>query len=329
MQYTLTINQVKAMEWGLNLPQANVFAFVYTCPSWCRPVMNDRGVFYALSKQKIVDELPMVTNKPDTAFRILKQLEKLGVIELSSTNQITLVRLTEKGRTWNHQFNKDGWSEKSPTKNPNINPTDSAVSRVGNISDLDWKNIRPWSEIYPTNQYTNNSLSEGERTQVDFDDAGQPITAVTENVTPLSKFSMHRDWQPDTNALTNEFYRRGMGTNVQFTAADLADFTAHYADMPGQQKSESAWTALFAKWVQSNRRREQQVEQARQQRQASQEQRTANRIASTEGNHHANRRPASQQNYDPHAARARARAQQQQNDGMAGRVYEGQFVESE
>ncbi|WP_414501690.1 DnaT-like ssDNA-binding domain-containing protein [Zymobacter sp. IVIA_5232.4 C2] len=178
----------------------------------------------------------------------------------------------------------------------------------------------------------NHSLSVGNNARVDFDDDGQPINPTIEPapLSNFSKFSMHRDWQPDANALTNEFYRRAMGTNVQWTAADLADFTAHYADMPGQQKSESAWTALFAKWVQTNRRREQQVEQARQQRQANQEQRTANRTASTntEGNRHANRRPASQQNYDPHAARARARAQQQ-HDGRAGMVYEGQFVESE
>lgn len=329
MQYTLTINQVKATEWGLNLPQANVFAFVYTCPSWCKPVTNDRGVFYALSKQKIVDELPMVTNKPDTAFRILKQLEKLGVVELSSTNQITLVRLTEKGRTWNHQLKDDGWnvgSEKYPTKNPDANPTDSAAALVGNISDLDGKNLRPGSDNFPTNQYTNNSLSDWDSARDDFDDADQPISPASQHIAPPSKFSMHRDWRPAAHLLTTEFYRRGLGMDAEWTDADLADFTAHYADLPGQQKSESAWTALFAKWVQTNRRRDQQANQAHQHRQASKEQRTANRTASTEGQRHANRRPTSRHNYNPHAARARA---QQQRDGGAGMVYEGRFVESE
>jgi len=31
MQYTVTINQVKALEWGLNSQQALLFAFVYGC----------------------------------------------------------------------------------------------------------------------------------------------------------------------------------------------------------------------------------------------------------------------------------------------------------
>jgi hypothetical protein len=112
MQYTVTINQVKALEWGLNSQQALLFAFVYGCPSWAKPIKTDDGIFFALSKAKITEELPLLTGKPDTAYRMLKALEEAGLIELSSTSNITLFRLTEKAIEWNQKL--DG-SEKYPT----------------------------------------------------------------------------------------------------------------------------------------------------------------------------------------------------------------------
>jgi len=140
MQFTISINQSKSIEWGLNSQQAVLFSFIYSCPSWCNPVTTDSGTFYALSKAKIVEELPLLTDKPDTAYRILKQLQSAGVIEISSTHKITLVRLTDKGKQWNK---KNNGSEIYP-------------NHIGKKSDEGRKNIRGGSENYPTNQYTSN-----------------------------------------------------------------------------------------------------------------------------------------------------------------------------
>lgn len=129
MQFIVTVNQVKALEWGLNAQQAMLFSFIYSVPSWARPAVVDGKTYYMLSKEKITTELPLLTDKPDTAYRTLKALELVEVIELSSTPKITLVRLTEKGRTWNT-------SENYPSK-------------VGKKSEVG-------SENSPTNQDTNN-----------------------------------------------------------------------------------------------------------------------------------------------------------------------------
>jgi len=152
MQYTVTINQVKAQEWGLNSQQALLFAFVYECPSWANPIKTDTGIYFALSKAKIVEELPLLTDKPDTAYRLLKALRDAGLIELSSTSSITLIRLTEKAKEWNRKL--DG-SEKYPTSNAlngrkKIRSTsEKSPSRVGKKSEAG-------SEKSPTNQDTNN-----------------------------------------------------------------------------------------------------------------------------------------------------------------------------
>lgn len=159
MQFTVTINQAKALEWGLNAQQALLFAFVYECPSWAKLVKTDKGDFYALSKAKIVEELPLLTDKPDTAYRLLKAIAGAGLINLSSTNNITLVQLTAKGKEWNKKL--DG-SEKYPTKQEKVGKksdpsprkkiragSEKSPSKVGKKSD-------PGSEKSPTNQDTTN-----------------------------------------------------------------------------------------------------------------------------------------------------------------------------
>ncbi|MGF6140475.1 hypothetical protein [Pseudomonas laurylsulfatiphila] len=159
MQFTITINQVKALEWGLNSQQAQLFSFVYECPSWARPIKTDKGIFFALSKGKIVEELPLLTDKPDTAYRLLKGLETAGLIELSHTANISLFRLTEKAKEWNRKL--DG-SEKYPTSEAcegrkKIRSTsEKSPSKVGKISEQGRKKIRGGSEKFPTNQGTSN-----------------------------------------------------------------------------------------------------------------------------------------------------------------------------
>jgi len=151
MQYTITINQFKSLEWGLNSQQAMLFAFVYECPSWANPVKTDDGVFFALSKAKIVCELPLLSGKPDTAYRMLKALEDAGLVQMSSTSKITLIRLTDKGKEWNRKH--DG-SENYPS-NPEggrkkiRGTSDKSPSKVGKKSELT-------SDKSPTNQGTNN-----------------------------------------------------------------------------------------------------------------------------------------------------------------------------
>lgn len=168
MQFTVTINQAKALEWGLNSQQALLFAFVYECPSWARLVQTPAGDFYALSKAKILEELPLLTDKPDTAYRLLKQIAAAGVIDLSSTATITLVRLTAKGQEWNRKL--DG-SEKYPTQvgeksevgNPSevgeksdAGRSEKSPTKIGKKSGVGRKKIRSGSEKSPTNQVTSN-----------------------------------------------------------------------------------------------------------------------------------------------------------------------------
>lgn len=180
MQFTVTINQAKALEWGLNSQQALLFAFVYECPSWARLVQTPAGDFYALSKAKILEELPLLTDKPDTAYRLLKQIAAAGVIDLSSTATITLVRLTAKGQEWNRKL--DG-SEKYPTQvgeksevgnssevgeKSDAGRSEKSPTKIGKKSGVGRKKIRSGSEKSPTNQVTSNQVTSNQGTNQDI-----------------------------------------------------------------------------------------------------------------------------------------------------------------
>ncbi|WP_404938982.1 phage replication protein [Pseudomonas sp. JDS08PS003] len=173
MQFTITINQVKALKWGLNSQQALLFAFIYGCPSWTKPVKTDDGIFFALSKAKIIEELPLLTDKPDTAYRMLKALEEAGLIELSSTSNITLFRLTEKAVEWNQKL--DG-SEKYPTPAENKgrkkirSTSEKSPSKVGKKSEQG-------SEINPTNQDTNHQGTNQDTSQDFNGGSGEPAAS--------------------------------------------------------------------------------------------------------------------------------------------------------
>jgi len=170
MQFTVTINQVKALEWGLNSQQALLFAFVYGCPSWTKPIKTDDGIFFALSKAKIIEELPLLTDKPDTAYRMLKALEEAGLIELSSTSNITLFRLTEKAIEWNQKL--DG-SEKYPTP-----PENKGRKKIRSTSEKNpikvGEKSEPGSEKSPTNQDTNHQGTNQDTSQDLHDGPDKP-----------------------------------------------------------------------------------------------------------------------------------------------------------
>ncbi|WP_122503135.1 phage replication protein [Pseudomonas viridiflava] len=171
MQYTVTINQVKALEWGLNSQQALLFAFVYGCPSWTKPIKTDSGIFFALSKAKIIEELPLLTDKPDTAYRMLKALEEAGLIELSSTSNITLFRLTAKAVEWNQKL--DG-SEKYPSL-----PSSKGRKKIRATSEKNpikvGKKSEQGSEKSPTNQDTNHQGTSQDTSQTLQHAPGEPV----------------------------------------------------------------------------------------------------------------------------------------------------------
>lgn len=111
MRFSLFINQAKAMEWGLNVQQAILFSYLHDLPTWGKCTVINGEAFWWSGKDKVICELPILTDKPDTVKRHMAALEKAGLIERITHQNRPLVRITDKGKQWNKH---EGGGENNP-----------------------------------------------------------------------------------------------------------------------------------------------------------------------------------------------------------------------
>lgn len=116
MRFITTLNNQKCMEWGLNASQGILVSLLYEANSWAKEIILEDKVYYFVSRNLVLQELPMFFEKADTVYRTLKALAEKGVIEYIKHKNMDLIRLTEKGKTWNFIKNN---SEKNPTLEEN------------------------------------------------------------------------------------------------------------------------------------------------------------------------------------------------------------------
>ena len=155
MRYTLSINQVKCQEWGLNLAQGALFDLLNQASSWAQPHLVNDEVYYWVSRNKVLDEIPVAYNKADTVYRSLKVLAEKGLIHYTKEGRKDLVKLSSKGMTWNVKGTTQGdaklGNKSDFTQNSEINPNE-----LGNKSDFN-------SEINPTDKSTSNKSTKDKK----------------------------------------------------------------------------------------------------------------------------------------------------------------------
>ena len=161
MRYTILINAVKCQEWDLTLSQGALFDLLNQAHAWAKHIDVNGELFFWVSRNMIINEIPLAYSKPDTVYRAFKTLSDKGLIVHAKRGQKDLVRLTEKGKEWNAKNseinpnvgNKSEIPPKPKQKNSEINPT--FEEKLGNKSEKIAKN----SEINPTNKLTINPLT--------------------------------------------------------------------------------------------------------------------------------------------------------------------------
>ena len=100
MKYNININQKKAVEWGLTSSEAIVFSWIYELASWADKIEYKNKTYYYGSKNKACEELPIISNKRDTMYRLFKSLQGKGLVELITLGKSDYLALTNKGKEW-------------------------------------------------------------------------------------------------------------------------------------------------------------------------------------------------------------------------------------
>ena len=142
MRFSTTLNNQKCMEWEINATQGILVALLYEANAWANEEIIDDKIYYFVSRNLILKELPMFFEKADTVYRNLKVLAEKGIIEYIKHKGMDLIRLTEKGKSWN-------FIENNLEKNPNFDSnSEKSPSKFGKKSENN-------SEKNPTNKDTN------------------------------------------------------------------------------------------------------------------------------------------------------------------------------
>lgn len=101
----MLINQVKAIEWGLSLEQAALFAFLYEMPSHAEETLID-GKCYCCITERYFQDNTSLYGDPSAVKQHLKHLINAGLIDMEHGEKSRIyIRTTEKGRLWNRSAN--------------------------------------------------------------------------------------------------------------------------------------------------------------------------------------------------------------------------------
>lgn len=99
MEYTLHINQCRAIEWELSMGEALLFGYLTTVGTWAKHAPDGSGHFW-LSSEKLRTELPLVCAHKDSARRHMRVLETKGLVHRRRIGNEAYFRVTDKGSLW-------------------------------------------------------------------------------------------------------------------------------------------------------------------------------------------------------------------------------------
>ncbi|STY65263.1 hypothetical protein FOMAKNOH_02135 [Mannheimia haemolytica] len=232
MRFTSTINNVRLVEWEINITQGALVDLINQASSWAKAVVIDGITYYWMSFSKVCEELPAVFSKEDTVYRQYKVLKEKGIIDHFKMDGKDYVRLTEKGCEWN-KFEPIRESEKNPS--------------VGNQSEQTRKNFRESSEKNPTDNNTNYKNTNDHNNTLTGINAHTRETKKSAVLVLLEQFDI-------TGKLAEDFivHRKAKKAPITETALNGYQREADKAKIPIQKAVEIAiergWTGFKADW---------------------------------------------------------------------------------
>lgn len=240
MRYHSRINYVKCDEWGLNVVQGALFDLLNESSSWAKTHIIGNEVYYWVSRNKVLDELPVVFKRADTVYRNLKVLADKGLIIYTKEGVKDLIMLTEKGKTWNSKIN----SEKNPSKEKESKNSEKNPSKLGNKSENTPEN----TDKNPTDKVTSYKSTS--------DEVGHDA-----NVDQVKNLNAEFivNWQPPSRE-TMESKLFMAGTPMKMTDGQyqlyVDDFKAHFEERAKEGhplKSDGKCQARLRDWLQRER----------------------------------------------------------------------------
>ncbi|MBS9780341.1 MAG: hypothetical protein KGV51_06915 [Moraxellaceae bacterium] len=164
MKFNSNINNLKCIEWQLNLAQAFLLDVLISAQKWANKFTIDTDDYRWVSRGKIVEEIPHIFKTTDNVYRNLKKLAQKGIIKYIKQGKRDLIRITEKGLEWLNTDTKN--TEKGVDKSVD-NPVDNCDEENQN-SEINPKNTPQNSDLVPTDNNTSSDNNTKEKKGNDF-----------------------------------------------------------------------------------------------------------------------------------------------------------------
>jgi DNA-binding MarR family transcriptional regulator len=119
MDFNILVNQRVSQEWGLTVKQAFFFAYLYKLPSWstkAKLIDDDQNPYHWVTQKKIIEDLPLLSIKPESIRTYFKPLEDKGLIKkktyTSTGRSMMFIQITAKAK---EEWSKDWEKSELPT----------------------------------------------------------------------------------------------------------------------------------------------------------------------------------------------------------------------
>lgn len=156
MVFSIVIDQPFCLKYGLNKSEGILYSYYLKCPSWSDKLTIQGSVWYFCSRNKVVEDLPLLSDKKktkaDTVYRLTKSLSMKGLINWKRFEGKDLINFKNTPSSeWNRLGKFSDHSENFPTKlgkfseNGSENfPTYYSIKKDYSISNKDISQI--WSK---------------------------------------------------------------------------------------------------------------------------------------------------------------------------------------
>ncbi|MDE8035754.1 conserved phage C-terminal domain-containing protein, partial [Actinobacillus equuli subsp. equuli] len=101
MRYSIHINQVRCLEWGIKPSLGGIVDLINQASSWAKATVINGFTYYWVEPSKVAEELLAEGWKRDTARRHMNALKDKDIIDMVLMDGKYYVRLTDKGSEWN------------------------------------------------------------------------------------------------------------------------------------------------------------------------------------------------------------------------------------
>jgi len=117
MKYNWNINYIKCLEFWLNLSQWAVMDLLTHLSTWAEWKEIDWEIYYYLSTAKMIEELPIISEKKNTFRVLLKKIKEKELIKSQFLLNKSRYRLTKKWKSFVSKIFDEKYTNQSDEKN--------------------------------------------------------------------------------------------------------------------------------------------------------------------------------------------------------------------